>query len=70
MVNLGLFDHLGPRLGPSGPFWTISDKNDFLSQMDKIGFCRGASEQNINSCLKQSKKVQMGPKGFLMVKNT
>ena len=31
MVNLSLFDHLGPRLGPSGPFWTISDKNDFFA---------------------------------------
>ena len=29
MVNLSVFDHLGPILGPSGPFWTISDKNDF-----------------------------------------
>ena len=52
---------LGTLLGPSGPFWTISDKNDFLSQMDKVGFCRGASEQNINSCLKWSKRVQMFP---------
>ena len=25
------FDHLGPHLGPSGPFWTISDKNDFFA---------------------------------------
>ena len=32
MVNLSLFDHLGPRLGPSGPFWTISNKNDFFAQ--------------------------------------
>ena len=123
MVNLSLFDHLGPRLGPpfmtgdgpkmvhfwpkiaqhgrlvnvksglkgfkrgqygkpkcfwpfgtfwgpSGSFWTISDNNDFLPRMDKVGFCRGASEQNINSCLKLSKMVQMGPKGFHMVKNT
>ena len=31
MVNLSLFDHLGPCLGPSGPFWTISDKNDFFA---------------------------------------
>ena len=29
----------------------------FLPQMDNIGFCRGASEQNINSCLKLSKRV-------------
>ena len=30
--------------------------------MDKGGVGRGASEQNINSCLKRSKRVQMGPK--------
>ena len=30
MVNLSVFDHLGPILGPSGPFWTILDKNDFF----------------------------------------
>ena len=45
MVNLSLFDHLGPLLGPSGPFWTISDKNDFLPQMDKVGFGGGAPDQ-------------------------
>ena len=26
MVNLNVFDHLGPILGPSGPFWTVSNK--------------------------------------------
>ena len=26
-----LFDHLGPCLDQSGPFWTISDKNDFFT---------------------------------------
>ena len=31
MVNLSVFDHLGPILGPSGPFWTILDKNDFFA---------------------------------------
>ena len=30
MVNQSLFDHLGPLLGPYGPFWTTSDKNDFF----------------------------------------
>ena len=70
MADLSVFDHLGPLLGPSGPFWTISDKNDFLPQMDKVGFGRGSSEQNINSCLKWSKRVQMGPKGSQMFKKT
>ena len=31
--------------------------------MDKVGVGRGASEQNINFCLKRSKWVQLGPKG-------
>ena len=47
MVNVSVFDHLGPYLGPSGPFWTISDKNICLHQIDKEGFGRGASEQKI-----------------------
>ena len=42
MVNLSLFDHLGPRLGPSGPFQT---KMIFLPYMDKLGFGGGASVQ-------------------------
>ena len=70
MVNLNVFDHLGPILGPSGPFWTILDKNDFFAPNEQSRGCRGASEHNINSCLKRSKRVKMGPKGFLMVKNT
>ena len=48
---------------PFGPIWTLLDRFRqnwfFLPQMDKIGFCRGASEQIINSCLKWSQK---GPK--------
>ena len=31
MVNLNVFDHLGSILGPSGPFWTILDNNDFFA---------------------------------------
>ena len=67
MVNIFLFDHLGPRLGPSGPFWAISNKNEFFAPNGCGG---GASEQKINFCLKWSKRVQMGPKGSQMVKNT
>ena len=51
MAKLGVFDHLGPfwaHLDPFGPFQT---KIIFLPQMDNVGFCRGASEQNINYCL-------------------
>ena len=47
----------------SGLFWTISDKTDFLPKMDKVGFGRGASEQNINSCLKRSKGPRWAQKG-------
>ena len=45
MVNLSVFDHLGPfwaHLDPFGPFQT---KINFLPQMDKVGFGRGALEQ-------------------------
>ena len=35
MVNLSIVNHLGSLLGTSGPFWVISDKNDFWPQMDK-----------------------------------
>ena len=48
MVNLSLFDHLGPRLRPSGPFWTISDKNDFFApngQNRVLQRCFGAKYQ-------------------------
>ena len=40
------------------------------SQMDKVGFGGGASEQKINFCLKWSKRVQRGPKGSQMIKNS
>ena len=33
MVNLSVFDHLGPLLCPSGPFWTFQTKNDFLLKL-------------------------------------
>ena len=35
-------------MDPSGPCWTISEKNDFLSQMDKVG--GGASEKKSGFC--------------------
>ena len=66
LVNLSVFDNLGPLLGPSGNFWSISDKNDFFRpKMDKVGFGRGASKQNIildwNGLL-GSRWAQKGPK--------
>ena len=27
IANPSVFDHLGPLLGPSGPFWIISNKD-------------------------------------------
>ena len=66
MVNLDVFDHLGP-------FWAYMDisgsfqlKTNLLAQKDKVG---GAFEQKIIFCLKWSKRVQTGPKGSQMVKN-
>merc|ERR1711894_826855 len=62
MVNLSVFDHLGPfwaHLDPFGPFQT---KMNFLPQMDKVGFVGGASEQKINFCLKGSRWAQKCPK--------
>ena len=57
----------GTLLGPSGPFWAISNKNEFFAPNGCGG---GASEQKINFCLKWSKRVQRGPKGSQMIKNT
>ena len=66
MVNLSLFDHLGPRLGPSGPFWTISDKNDFFApngQNRVLQRCFGAKYQFL------FEMVQKGPNGPKRVPN-
>ena len=60
----------GTLLGPSGPFWTISDKNQFVAQKDKEGFGDSAFEQKIIFRLKWSKRVQTGPKGSQMVKKS
>ena len=43
---------------------------NFLPRMDKVRFGGGASEHKITFCLKWSKRVQMGPKGSQIVKNT
>ena len=49
------------NLDPFGPFQT---KMIFLPQMDKVGFDRGASEQNINYFFEM---VQKGPDGPIRV---
>ena len=48
MVNLYVFDHLGPFWAHMDPFGPFQTKMIFLPQMDKVGFGRGASEQNNN----------------------
>ena len=35
IVNISVFDHLGPVLGPSGRFWSISDKHDSFASNGK-----------------------------------
>ena len=66
MVNLSVFDHLGPLLGPSGLFWTISDKNDFFApngQSRGWQRCFGAKYQFL------FEMVQKGPDGPKRVPN-
>ena len=48
MVKLSVFDHLGPFWAHMDPFGPFQTKMIFLPQMDKVGFGRGASEQNNN----------------------
>ena len=60
MVNLSLFDHLGPRLGPSGPFWTISDKNDFFApngQNRVLQRCFGAKYQFLFKMVQKGRRT-------------
>ena len=58
MVNLCLFEHLGPFGAHLDPFRPFQTKMNFLPPMDKVGFGRGASGQKINLCLKWFKGVQ------------
>ena len=42
------FWQFGSLFGPSGHFWTISDKNQFVAPLkDKVGFGGGAFEQKL-----------------------
>ena len=67
MVNLSLFEHLGSLLGPSGTFWTISDKNDFFAPNGQSrgwqSRCFGAKYQFL------FETVQKGPDGPKRVPN-
>ena len=73
MVNLSLFDHLGPLLGPFGPCWTISDKNDFFApngQNRVLQRCFGANSINIYLYQFLFEMVQKGPDGPKRVPNS
>ena len=70
MVNLSVFDHLGPfwaHLDPFGPFQT---KIDFLLRSTSAKPYFVHLGQEFHFCLKWSQRVQMAPKGSQMVKNT
>ena len=60
----------GTLLADLDPFGTFQTKMIFLPQIEKEGFGRGALQQKINFCLKWSKRIKMGPKGFRVIKNT
>ena len=60
MVNLNVFYHLGPILGPSGPFWTISDKNDFFApnrQNRVLQRCFGAKYQFLFKMIQKGRRA-------------
>ena len=64
MVNLSLFEHLGPfwaHLDPFGPFQTRIDILLWSTSAEPYFVHLG---QKNHFCLKWSKRVQMDPKGF------
>ena len=48
MVNLSVFDHLGPFWAHRDLFGPFQTKMNCLPLMDKVGFSGGASEQKIS----------------------
>ena len=48
MVNLSVFDHLGPFWAHRDLFGSFQTKMNCLPLMDKVGFGGGASEQKIS----------------------
>ena len=62
MVNLDIFDNLGPfwaHLDTFGPFQT---KINLLPHNDKVGFGGGAFEQKIMFLFEMAQKSPDGPK--------
>ena len=67
MTNLSVFD----SLGPSGPFFDhFRRKFIFCSEAPLPNPTLSTCGKKNCFCLKWSKRVQMGPKGSQMVKNT
>ena len=69
LVNLDVFDNLGPILAHLDTFGPFQTKINLLPQKDKVGFGRGAFEQIIIFCLKWPERVQTGQKGPQLIKN-
>ena len=70
MANLSVFDYLGPfwaYLDPFGPFQTKIDS--LLQSTSAKPYFVHLGQKN-HFYLKWSKRVQMGPEGYQMVKNT
>ena len=57
MVNLDVFDNLGPFWAHLDTFVPFQTKNDLVPHKDKVGYVGGAFEQKIIFCLKWSKGV-------------
>ena len=69
MVNLDVFDHLGPLWARLDPFEPLQTKNDFLLKSTSANPYLALKGQQIDFCLKWSKSVHMGPKGSKINKN-
>ena len=51
MVNLSVFDHLGPSWAHMDPFGPFQTKINFLPQMDNVGFGGGALDSQLPSLI-------------------
>ena len=60
----------GTLIGPSGPFWTTSNEKWYSLKSTSAEPNFVLMGQQIDFCLKWSKRVQMDPKESQMVKNT
>ena len=66
MVNLSVFDHLGPFWAHRDLFGPFQTKMNCLPLMDKVGFGGGASEEKISEVvLNQAFRSLFGTSSFL-----